>query len=519
MTTSFVPSRLLGSAFALVMALGTILSGGAAPPQEPAPHALEALGFRPEPASAGTPGLDVLAWRARFAELAAIEFREVQPGTDLVLRGSGGAMEALIALAPSASPSSLVLAAPRGLTIGVDGAAEGVHDGTPVRLMATFYQARGANLVRVAGGLLLSSDQLTFWAERTEKRAPLMVSLRVTFGAAAPIESAVQSFGPGAPTLTATLLTDADSNSQVTPGDTLRYRLTIPNAGADIPHVVATIPLTVYHTTVPGTLNVSPFALDLADTTPEDVPLPLVLAGTDAEGQVLTYTIVTPPAHGALVPLTPGSASQTYTPETDYHGPDSFTYRVNDGRLDSNEDGTVTLTVTLRNDAPSFTKGADVTVLEGSGLYSEAGWATALSAGPADEAGQTLTFAVTDNTNAALFSIAPAVASNGTLTFTPAADAFGSATITLTLSTTAGPGTAERTRRRRRRFLITVTNINDAPSFTKGVDQTVLEDAGAQTVGRLGDGHQRRPERKQPDGHVRDHRQHQSPRSSRPVRR
>ena len=221
--------------------------------------------------------------------------------------------------------------------------------------------------MRVAGGLLLSSDQLTFWAERSEKRAPLVVSLRVTFGAAAPIDSAVQSFGPGAATLTATLLTDADSNSQVTPGDTLRYRLTIPNAGAAIPNVVATIPLSVYHTTVPGTLNVSPFALDLADTTPEDVPLPLVLAGTDAEGQVLTYTIVTPPAHGALVPLTPGSASQTYTPAADYHGPDSFTYRVNDGRLDSNEDGTVTLTVTPRNDAPSFTKGADVTVLEDSG--------------------------------------------------------------------------------------------------------------------------------------------------------
>ena len=37
-------------------------------------------------------------------------------------------------------------------------------------------------------------------------------------------------------------------------------------------------------------------------------------------------------------------------------------------------------------------------------------------------------------------------------------------------------------------FDITVTNVNDAPSFTKGADQTVLEDAGAQTVARLGDG-------------------------------
>ena len=281
---------------------------------------------------------------------------------------------------------------------------------------------------------------------------------------------------------------------------------------------MATIPLSVYRTTVPGTLNVSPFALDLADTTPEDVPLPLVLAGTDAEGQVLTYTIVTPPAHGALVPLTPGSASQTYTPAADYHGPDSFTYRVNDGRLDSNEDGTVTLTVTPRNDAPSFTKGADVTVLEGSGLYSEAGWATALSAGPADEAGQTLTFNVTDNTNAALFSVAPAVASNGTLTFTPAGDAFGSATITLTLSDGGGTANGGADTSAPQTFLITVTNINDAPSFTKGADQTV-----SRTRAR-----RRRPAGRRPSAPVRTKAARRSrsrspptpiPRSSRPVLR
>ena len=226
----------------------------------------------------------------------------------------------------------------------------------------------------------------------------------------------------------------------------------------------------------------SPFALDLADTTPEDVPLPLVLAGTDAEGQMLTYTIVTPPAHGALVPASPGSANQTYTPEANYHGPDSFTYEVNDGRLDSNEVGTVTLTVTARNDAPSFTKGADVTVIENSGAHSQTGWATAISAGGPDEAGQTLTFNVTNNTNAALFSVAPAVAANGTLTFTPATDANGSATITLTLSDDGGTANGGADTSAPQTFLITVSGVNAAPSFTKGADQTVLEDAGAQTV-------------------------------------
>ena len=376
--------------------------------------------------------------------------------------------------------------------------------------MATFYQERGADLVRVAGGLLLSSDQLTFWAERSEKRAPLVVSLRVTFGAVAPIDSAVQSFGPGAPTLTATLLTDADSNSQVTPGDTLRYRLTIPNAGADIPNVVATIPLSVYHTTVPGTLNVSPFALDLADTTPEDVPLPLVLAGTDAEGQVLTYTIVTPPAHGALVPLTPGSANQTYTPAADYHGPDSFTYRVNDGRLDSNEDGTVTLTVTPRNDAPSFTKGADVTVLEDSGPYSRDRVGDGDERRPRGRSRPDADVRGHGNTNAALFSIAPAIALDGR------ADLHAGGGHVRERHDHADAVGRRRDGERRRGHV----GAADVPhhghqrqrraELHQGRRSDRARGRGRADGGRLGDGDQRRPERKQPDAHVRDHRQHQS---------
>ena len=83
------------------------------------------------------------------------------------------------------------------------------------------------------------------------------------------------------------------------------------------------------------------------------------------------------------------------------------------------------------NDAPSFIKGADQTVNEDAGAQSVTGWATAISAGPANESSQTVSFQVTGNTNPGLFSAAPAVAPDGTLTYTPAADAFGSATITI----------------------------------------------------------------------------------------
>jgi Big-like domain-containing protein len=52
--------------------------------------------------------------------------------------------------------------------------------------------------------------------------------------------------------------------------------------------------------------------------------------------------------HGALTGTAP---SVTYEPADNYHGPDSFTFRTNDGLLDSNI-ATVSLTIDSVNDAP-----------------------------------------------------------------------------------------------------------------------------------------------------------------------
>src|SRR5207253_934460 len=126
------------------------------------------------------------------------------------------------------------------------------------------------------------------------------------------------------------------------------------------------------------------------------------------------------------------------------------------------------------------TKGADVTVLEDSGAYSQSGWATAISDGP-NESGQALTFSVT-NSNNALFAVQPAVAANGTLTLTLAADAFGSASVTVTLQDDGGTANGGSDTSASQTFTIKVSAVNDAPSFTKGADQSTLEDGGPQTV-------------------------------------
>jgi hypothetical protein len=79
-----------------------------------------------------------------------------------------------------------------------------------------------------------------------------------------------------------------------------------------------------------------------------------------------------------------------------------------------------------------------VSVDQDLGPQSFPGFATSLSPGPIDEAAQSLTFTITGNTNPALFSAAPGLASDGTLTFTPAPLAVGVATLTVELMDDGG---------------------------------------------------------------------------------
>src|SRR5207244_1820063 len=122
---------------------------------------------------------------------------------------------------------------------------------------------------------------------------------------------------------------------------------------------------------------------------------------------------------------------------------------------------TFTITVTPVNDVPSFTKGANQTVLEDAGAQTVTPWATNLSAGP-NEAAQTLNFIVS-NTNTTLFSAQPAVAANGTLTYTPAANANGSGTVTVQVHDNGGTANGGVDTSAAQTFTITVTPVNDAP--------------------------------------------------------
>jgi len=75
----------------------------------------------------------------------------------------------------------------------------------------------------------------------------------------------------------------------------------------------------------------------------------ILLTGSDSSGLSLTFSIVSGPAHGMLGSITsvgPNSATVLYTPNANYLGADSFSFKVNNGKIDS-APGTVSITVQL----------------------------------------------------------------------------------------------------------------------------------------------------------------------------
>jgi len=200
---------------------------------------------------------------------------------------------------------------------------------------------------------------------------------------------------------------------------------------------------------------------------------------TDMELDPFDSLVLRHPVSGLLYWNTDGSF--TYTPNPNFNGSDSFSYRAWDGTGYS-APAEVTITVAAVNDVPSFTKGLNQRVLEDSPLRTVENWATFISKGAAEENGQAVDFIVSNNNNA-LFSSQPAISSAGTLTYTPAANANGTATVTVRIHDDGGTANGGLDTSAPQPFIINVDGVNDAPSFNAVSNPPpVPEDAGAQIV-------------------------------------
>jgi VCBS repeat-containing protein len=194
------------------------------------------------------------------------------------------------------------------------------------------------------------------------------------------------------------------------------------------------------------------------------------------ERHTLRISNVTSPTYGT-VSIRSGNTNLLYTPSTNFNGSDSFTYTVHNG-VDWTNTATVYMTVTPVNDPPGFTKGTNDVVYEDCGLWTSNGWATAISPGPtADESTQAVWF-VASNNNARLFITQPTVTVSGALSYQPAANSNGTATIWVWLRDNGGTTNGGISVSATQSFTITVNPVNDAPSFLMGAHPTSGEDTG-----------------------------------------
>src|SRR4029077_10003289 len=195
------------------------------------------------------------------------------------------------------------------------------------------------------------------------------------------------------------------------------------------------------------------------------------LSATDVDSGSLTFSIVTGPAHGSLgsmgapsrspvAGLTTCTASVTYSPAADYNGSDSFTFKANDGTLDSNT-ATVSITVTAVNDAP-VASSQSVTTNE------DTPKSVTLSATDVDSGSLTFSI-VTGPAHGSLGSMgAPSCSTvaglttcTASVTYSPAADYNGSDSFNFK----ANDGSLDSNTAT---VSITVTAVNDAPVLANG---------------------------------------------------
>ena len=206
------------------------------------------------------------------------------------------------------------------------------------------------------GTLTSEEAAVTITVEEQPNRAPIATNQTLTTPYETPLEIALTGTDPDGDPLTYSVGQPAHGTITGTGAD----RTYTPAAGYEGPdsftYTSSDGTLTSEKATVSITVaeqaNRAPTAQSRALTTPYETSLDVTLSGTDPDQDPLTYAIVKAPSHGTL---SGSGANQTYTPDDDYRGPDSFTFTSNDGTLTSTP-ATVSITVAAQSCATASAK-------------------------------------------------------------------------------------------------------------------------------------------------------------------
>ena len=204
-------------------------------------------------------------------------------------------------------------------------------------------------------------------------------------------------------------------------------------------------------------VNDAPTTIFSSFSTNEDVTFIGSLNANDIESNPITYSVVSQGTKGIVTITNSTTGAFTYVPNTNQNGSDSFTFKVNDGNLDSNI-STVSVSISAINDEPiaqnsSFNTNEDTTY---SGILS----ASDIDGSPLTYSivsqGTKGTVAIT-NTATGAFNYVPQSNINGTDSFTFRVNdgTFNSTTATVS---------------------VTINSVNDAPVANSQSGLTITDE-------------------------------------------
>lgn len=173
-----------------------------------------------------------------------------------------------------------------------------------------------------------------------------------------------------------------------------------------------------------------------------------------------TVSIVSNGTKGSAVVTNPATGAYTYTPNAGENGSDSFTFKVNDGTVDSNT-ATVNISISSTNSLPVATNAA-LEVLENTPKSGMLGFS---------DADQSDTHIVSIVSNGGKGTASVTNPATGAFTYTPNTDTFGADTFTFKVADAEGESTAAT-------ISVNIIEFNHAPSASNSTLE-VTEDSSA----------------------------------------
>lgn len=311
---------------------------------------------------------------------------------------------------------------------------------------ATILEDAGPQSIGLSGISAGPNETQTLTVSATSNNTGLIPNPTVTY--TSPNTSALLNYTPVA---------NASGSATITV--TVRDGISGPNT------ISRTFTVTVTAVNDAPTLNsiANPAAI-LEDASQQTVSLSGITAGPN-ETQTLSITATSDNTavipHPTVVYTSPSATgSLRCTPVANMSGSATITVTVNDGQATNNTiTQTFTVTVNAVNDAPTLDVIRNpVAILEDAGLQTVN--LTGISSGPNESQALVIT-AVSSNTALIPHPAVTYTTPNASLSYTPEANAHGSAIITVTVNDgQAANNTFSRT------FTVTVTAVNDAPTIS-----------------------------------------------------